>query len=463
MKGIKRRWFQNYVLVLLIIIIILGSIFMFAFKNFLYNNVYNLLSNRGRLAVEFYEKYYNTSLYTPDEIAQMMIDRYDWSKLVELQILDLEGNIIQSTSGFPLKVTDYMPSEATEENSKLVYHHSQTKEKVMGVFIPLKNKTGETILVLKYITSLDKVDSILYKVFILSIGVLGVFIFIISILSFVFTRTIIDPIEKIIKASDKLAQGNYNARINIDFKDELKVLADSINSMAGEIQASEKLKNEFISSVTHEIRTPLTSIKGWGETILTSDFKNEKEVKQGLNIIVKETERLSYMVEELLEFSKIEAGNFKIYTEACDLVEIVEDVLSIYKGKFTSKKITPVFEHFQDRLIMTLDSNRIRQVIINILENSYKYSDYNSKIVLKLTEKNDKIVLTIKDYGKGISPENLEKVKDKFFKGSSKKAGSGLGLAISNEIMKLHGGSLTIDSILNKETTVTLEFPKRKE
>jgi signal transduction histidine kinase len=239
----------------------------------------------------------------------------------------------------------------------------------------------------------------------------------------------------------------------------MKTLADSVNLMAEKIQESEKSKNEFISSITHEIRTPLTSIKGWSETIITSDINDRDEIETGLNIIIKETERLSSMVKELLEFSKLEAGNLVIYKEKIDIISLCSDIMSIYKGKFSKKNIQGILKKESDNLIVRIDSNRIRQVIINVMENAYKFSDYNSEIIIDIKNGKKYVEISIIDTGVGISAENLINVKDKFFKGNSKLTGSGLGLSISNEIVKLHDGKLIIDSELNKGTIVNILIP----
>ncbi|MEA1973987.1 MAG: HAMP domain-containing sensor histidine kinase, partial [Bacillota bacterium] len=420
---------------------------------------YNIITDRAKVTVDFYRKYYDTNLYSVNEMAQLLVNNYSDSEIAEIQIIDLDGNIIKSNNQFSVEEKIIIPSGIESKIIEKIFLVPTTGEKVMAVYIPLKNNNGEIVGVLRYLTSLTLIDRTVYRLFLYSLIILSVILLILSALSLFFTRTIINPIDIIIETTEKLANGEYNTRIESEFKDEMKTLADSVNLMAEKIQESEKSKNEFISSITHEIRTPLTSIKGWSETIITSDINDKEEIETGLNIIIKETERLSSMVKELLEFSKLEAGNLIIYKEKTDIISLCSDIMSIYKGKFSKKNIEGILKKEAEHLIVRVDSNRIRQVIINILENAYKFSDYNSKIIIDITKDKKYVKISVIDSGIGISEENLLKVKSKFFKGDSKFSGSGLGLSISNEIMKLHDGELLIDSKINEGTIVKILIP----
>lgn len=461
--GIKKRWFLNYMVVILVIAIFLEGIFIFGIKNVFYKNINNHLQNEAKITLDFYKKYYDTNLYNINEMAKVFINKSS-DKNFELQVINLEGKILATNNKFNNKKYDEVPQKLYYQNSfKRVVNNKVTDEKIMEFYIPIKDNNQKSIGYLKYLTSLSLVDEQINKYIIYSVLILIILMLILSILSLFFTQTIINPIEKIISATKKLADGNYNTRIDQSFDDEFKVLANSINQMAKKIQESEKSKNEFISSITHEIRTPLTSIKGWSETLKTSEKIEDEEVNIGLDIITKETERLSLMVEELLEFSKIEAGNLILEKEKFDFIRLIEEILQIYQGKFSKKNIESKFDYKKKPIIFKGDSNRLKQVIINIVENAYKFSDYNSKIEITLKEETEKIVIEIKDFGKGISKKDLDKVKEKFFKGKSKKSGSGLGLAIASQIIELHNGKLSIDSKLNKGTTVKIIIPKERK
>jgi signal transduction histidine kinase len=459
-SGIKKRWFVNYTMVILVVFIIIEGFFLVGLNNFYHKNAYNILVDRAKVTVDFYKKYYDTDLYNIEEISQLLINNYTDQEIAEIQILDLDGNILKSSNEFLIDEKSSYPKDVEDGIVEEKYMMPGTGEKVMSVYVPLENSAGTVIGILKYTTALTLIDASINRIFTFSLGILTLLILILSVLSFFFTRTLINPIESIITATEKLAKGNYNTRIDEEFKDEMQTLAISVNQMAEKIQESEKSKNEFISSITHEIRTPLTSIKGWSETIITGDMSDKEEIEVGLGIIIRETERLSSMVEELLEFSKLEAGNLKIFKEKVEIVTMCEDIISLYKGKFNKKNIEGKILNNKDEIYLKVDSNRIRQVIINILENAYKFSDYDSKIIINIHELKESVVIKIRDFGIGISDKNLEKVMNKFFKSDSKYAGSGLGLSISNEIVKLHGGHIEIDSELHEGTEVSIILPK---
>jgi signal transduction histidine kinase len=459
-SGIKKRWFVNYTMVILVVFIIIEGFFLVGLNNFYHKSAYNILVDRAKVTVDFYKKYYDTDLYNIEEISQLLINNYTDQEIAEIQILDLDGNILKSSNEFLIDEKSSYPKDVEDGIVEEKYMMPGTGEKVMSVYVPLENSAGTVIGILKYTTALTLIDASINRIFTFSLGILTLLILILSVLSFFFTRTLINPIESIITATEKLAKGNYNTRIDEEFKDEMQTLAISVNQMAEKIQESEKSKNEFISSITHEIRTPLTSIKGWSETIITGDMSDKEEIEVGLGIIIRETERLSSMVEELLEFSKLEAGNLKIFKEKVEIVTMCEDIISLYKGKFNKKNIEGKILNNKDEIYLKVDSNRIRQVIINILENAYKFSDYDSKIIINIHELKESVVIKIRDFGIGISDKNLEKVMNKFFKSDSKYAGSGLGLSISNEIVKLHGGHIEIDSELHEGTEVSIILPK---
>lgn len=459
-SGIKKRWFLNYTLIILVVFIIIEGFFLVGLNNFYHKNAYNILVDRAKVTVDFYKKYYDTDLYSIDEISQLLINNYTDQDIAEIQILDLDGNILKSSNEFLLDEKSTYPKGVEDGIVEEKYMMPGTGQKVMSVYVPLENSAGTVIGILKYTTALTLIDASINRIFTFSLGVLTLLILILSVLSFFFTRTLINPIESIISATEKLAKGDYNTRVTEDFKDEMQTLAVSVNQMAEKIQESEKSKNEFISSITHEIRTPLTSIKGWSETIITGDMNDKEEIEVGLGIIIRETERLSSMVEELLEFSKLEAGNLKIFKEKNEIVTMCEDIISLYKGKFNKKNIEGKIVSNKNEIYLKVDSNRIRQVIINILENAYKFSNYDSEIIIKINELQESVVIKIIDFGIGISDKNLEKVMNKFFKSDSKYAGSGLGLSISNEIVKLHGGHIEIDSQLHEGTEVSIILPK---
>ena len=248
-------------------------------------------------------------------------------------------------------------------------------------------------------------------------------------------------------------------RIEKRTDDELGELCDSINYMAGELENTEKMKNEFISSVSHELRTPLTAIKGWSETLYTLGADDPETFKKGMRVIAGETERLSGMVEELLDFSRIQDGRFTLTKESTDILAELGDAVLIYTER--AKELGIEIEYFEPEMLPFVygDASRLRQVFINIIDNAVKYSNPGGKISIEAYAEKGEIVVLVSDNGVGISAEDLPKVKTKFYKANHTRRGSGIGLAVANEIVEMHGGRLIINSELGKGTTVMIRLP----
>jgi len=461
MTGIKKRWVRNYILIILLIAIAVMGIFLFTIQRFYYNLAYENLYNRMSVSAGFYTKYTETEKLNLDEIAQLILRDYQDKDIAELQILSPEGEILYSSTGFTSK-TKIGSDDYTEAMQGIkgywVGKNGLTSERVMGVSSPMKDDHGNIIGILRYVSSMQNIDMLLYRYFLYSALVLAGIVLVLLILSLTFSRSILTPINEITLASRKMAEGNFDEKVPVIYKDELGVLAQTLNSMADEILKTERLKNDFISSISHEIRTPLTAVAGWAETILTGDLSNRDEVEKGLQVIMRETGRLSDMVEELLDFSRIEGGRMTLHSDLFDLRTELSDIVEIYRAKADKHGVGLTVSQPDGRAPVMGDMNRIRQVIINVIDNAVKFSPEGSTIEVRLTV-SDWIVLDIEDHGSGISEEDLENVTKKFYKGTSKRSGSGLGLAISDEIVRLHDGELRITSELNKGTIVQVLLP----
>lgn len=461
MTGIKKRWVRNYIVIILFIALVVMGIFLFTIQRFYYNLAYENLYNRMNVSAGFYTRYTENEKRSLDQIAQLILKDYKDRDVAELQILGPEGIVHSSSTGFrsdtPIDSGDFADAIRGVQGY-WVGRNALTEERIMGVSTPLKDEHGNIIGVLRYVSSMQEIDLLLYRFFIYSAIILAGIIFVLLILSVTFSRSILTPINEITIASRKMAEGNFDEKVPVIYKDELGVLAQTLNSMADEIQKTERLKNDFISSISHEIRTPLTAVAGWAETILTGDLSDRDEVEKGLQVIMRETGRLSDMVEELLDFSRIESGRMTLHSELFDLRSEVSDIVEIYRAKADKHGVALSVSQPDGRAPVMGDTNRIRQVIINIIDNAVKFSPEGSTIDIRLTV-SDWIVLDIEDHGSGISEEDLENVTKKFYKGSSKRSGSGLGLAISDEIVRLHDGELRIMSELGKGTTVQVLLP----
>ena len=212
-----------------------------------------------------------------------------------------------------------------------------------------------------------------------------------------------------------------------------------------------------------ELRTPLTAIGGWSETLLAGGGEDPEEVMQGLTIIQKEAGRLTRMVEELLDFARIESGRMKLEVENFDLSIELYEAVYMYENLLQKSGIRLNYdEDVEANYFVNGDRHRMKQVFLNILDNAAKYGGDGKRIDIRLVRDGGNLVATVRDYGQGIPEAELPFVKEKFYKGSSKQRGSGIGLAVTEEIVVLHGGTLDIASAVGEGTTVTVTLPSAK-
>jgi signal transduction histidine kinase len=275
-----------------------------------------------------------------------------------------------------------------------------------------------------------------------------------------FVSSIVTPVARICSTTAEIAKGDLSARIDYDYyQDEIGELCMSINNMAQQLSEIDKMKNDFISTVSHEIRTPMTAIKGWGET-LKNVGDNPALMEKGLDIIVSETDRLSVMVEELLDFSRMQNGKIRIVNEEIDLLYIVEQVYNVYKQKAINEKINLSLNIGDETELNIIgDRDRIRQVIINILDNAIKYTPENGNITISVARIQKYVKIIISDTGKGIPQKDLPHIKEKFYKADNNVRGTGIGLAVADEIIKMHSGELNISSEPGEGTDVEIILP----
>ena len=228
--------------------------------------------------------------------------------------------------------------------------------------------------------------------------------------------------------------------------------------MSAELSRVEKTQNDFISSVSHELRTPLTAISGWADTI-EGCLDDPQLATQGLTIIKKETRRLSQMVEELLDFSRIEGGGMRLQTEPFDLRGDLYDAVFTYTDMLQQEGMRIEYEEPDEPIMVFADRNRLKQVFLNIIDNAGKYGKDGDRVRVTARAEEGSCVVSIRDFGQGIREEELPFVKQKFYKGSAKGRGAGIGLSVCNDIVEMHGGTLEISSVYGEGTDVRITLP----
>jgi Signal transduction histidine kinase len=286
------------------------------------------------------------------------------------------------------------------------------------------------------------------------------------LINLIFIRSILTPVQEVTVMTRHIADGGYGGQIENKYSDEIGEMVNSINGMSMQISRSEKMKAEFISSVSHELRTPLTAITGWGETLMYDESISD-DSRKGLEIILKEAKRLTNMVEELLDFTRIEDGRFTVSLEKMDVEAELEEAILAYGELLRQDGIALEYIQPSEQIpIIPGDPERLKQVFLNILDNAAKHGGSGKRIVVSIgAAKNyndsgrDYVRVRVRDFGPGIPTDELPHVKYKFYKGSSKARGSGIGLAVCDEIVRLHGGILIIDNAADAGAVVTVLLP----
>ena len=259
-----------------------------------------------------------------------------------------------------------------------------------------------------------------------------------------FWRCVSDPIDRLTKFASRIADGSYGIQMEDTFDNELGSLTAEINHMSEKVAEAETSRTEFISQVSHELRTPLTAITGWAETIAYDpDVKGDS--LKGIKIISKEAERLTGMVSELLEFTRIQNGRFNLRVELIDIAAELEDALFTYGEYLRQAGMTLSYSAPPAEIpLIPGDPERLKQVFLNLMDNALKHGGDGKKLDVSLSSDPAGVHIVFRDYGHGIPSGELPHVKEKFYKGSSKNRGTGIGLAVCDEIIARHNALLVI-------------------
>lgn len=450
----------------LFLVVIFSLIFVYEIfylqstRSYYYENIAGALSSQARYNADLFLTY-----LSDEDINSIVLEnknQFYRNSPAQVQILNNAGTVI-----FDSIASKQLGQEITNSDvlaamdskiSYIIYRPSYTNEEVMSVSIPLRNQTNQ-VGILRLTTSLKDVNDVINQKFLFSL-LFSIFLLIVgAFIAFYTSRSIIRKIQQLTLVANKLADGQLDVRADENNFGEIGDLARAMNIMSDNLQDKETIKNDFISSVSHELRTPMTSIKGWTITLQNEDISDEIR-KEGLKIIEKESERLASMVEDLLDFSRFASGRIRLKKSSFDLVIVSNNIISQMRPRIREKEIDVVYSYSSPSIKIVADENRIKQLLINILDNAIKFTDNNGTVFVEIGENEDVVEIAITDTGIGIAEDEIHLVTEKFWKGNSSQSHTGLGLSICEEIVKAHEGKLTIKSQLNVGTKITVELPK---
>lgn len=465
-KGITKRWLLNSLGMIIVTLIAIEIGLAVFIHEFFYNGVQQTINNKSAGLVNVFPGYKEDSEKDFIFKAKIYVSDFEDKNLMEVVAFNSNDEPILTSTGFLpesiLKTTDYTTAKESNSNVGTFVGKNSSGENIMAQTRAIYTNDGEYVGAVRYIVSLRSVDNTVFWLIIgcITIGLAILFFVIMS--SSYFINSIVNPIREIGKTARKIALGDFNARIDKSYDDEVGELCDTVNYMARKLGESEKVKNEFISSISHELRTPLTAIKGWAETIDLGDEKDFEMNRRGLKVIIHESERLCGLVEELLDFSRLQCGKMVLTLERIDILAELSEAVYMFKDRAASEQKELVYSEPPMLSPVLGDKNRLRQVFINIIDNALKYTAKGGTITIKVKEAAGYIYITVSDTGCGIPAEHLPYIKDKFYKANTTQKGSGIGLAVVDELIKMHSGTLDITSEENVGTVVTISIPIAK-
>ena len=456
-RSITHRWLFSGLLVVVTVVVAVVIAFGMFINSFyttqIKDHAFSYVTPFNRLGAANAEEFAN--------MARMYVEGFEHKDKMEIQILDRSGNVIITSSGFEPETTsmaDYEKALVSSDNSATFAFRSSRGEKVLAgtnIFLDYGNGSNGAV---RWIISMEAVNRHI-NLLIGIVAIVGLILILVTVYSgMYFVKSIVIPVQEVTNAARKIAGGDLNSRIEYHKKDEIGQLCETINYMAGELEQADSIKNDFISSVSHELRTPLTAIRGWGETVKMSVGSDDELVYKGIDIVLDETDRLSSLVEELLDFSRMQSGRLSLNMREMNLSKCLTSAVDMYEELAKEKGLTLSLQ--QPDAVPTLwgDPDRLKQVFINIVDNAIKYTTEGSVTVKTLMEEGC-VRIVCADTGAGIPKQDVDKVKQRFFKSNKTVRGSGIGLAVADEIIKQHNGLLFIESQENIGTIVTVVLP----
>ena len=461
--GLRKRWLQNTASVVFALGLVCVLAVTASFAAYYYSNMESDMKYRARTTTDFFADYidqtYNEFYQSCITYAQTFEDKDN----IELQFINKQGDLVASSYGQWAGKSPNTPEIQKAVDGRYpepyVGRDPNTGERIMAVSSPMIYSNGEVIGVLRYVTSVRKVDGQIVQVALVSSMVLLIVLAVVIFSSNYYLRSIMNPVAEITEKAQRIASGSYGVQIKTPYKDEIGELAETINEMSSKIAQNEKMQAEFISQLSHELRTPLTVINGWSETLL-ADENMDADTRQGMKIISSEAKRLTEMVMDLLDFTRMQDGRMTLAVEPTDIRAEYEDTVFMYGSRLAQDGIRlDYIENDEDIPEIPCDPQRMRQVFLNILDNAAKHGGSGKRIETDMHFENDQVVVRIRDFGPGIPEDELPLVKKKFYKGSSSVRGTGIGLAVCDEIVEMHGGTLTLENAEGGGTLVTVRLP----
>lgn len=473
-KGITKRWLINNLSVIIAIVLLLVVSLIFAVSYVFNTSANQVISSACHELSSVFPEYKTETSNSFISTSRNYVENFAYKEKMEIMVINSNGRVMMTSTGFNPDESQAMPdfekALTSADGLGKWTGHLDSGENVIAQTHIITNKDGTCVGAVRYVSSLESINQNILTISII-IALAGLLIITLVVISgSYFIRSIVTPVRELSNMAKNIAQGNFSVTVDKKYDDEIGELCDAVKEMSADLEAADQMKNDFISRVSHELRTPLTAIKGWAETMqLNAEGKIDRRTfEKGMGVIVKESARLTSIVEELLDFSRLQSGRMVLMNEKLDILAELDETVYMLKERALSEGKHLLYDEPEVVYPPVYgDRNRLKQVFLNVIDNALKYTPQSGVVAIQVIYDVDKDPDTIKvivtDTGCGIAAEDLPKVKDKFYKANQKVNGSGIGLAVADEIMTLHSGSLTIESSEGVGTTVTISFPIYKD
>ncbi len=414
------------------------------------------------------------SSYNTDGFDNKLSD-ISFRNLMTILIVDLDGNLIynsnetnyvfenRSVKPTIIPLADILKTMTNNPKSVDTYTIKVDKYKTeMYVYAKMIPDTNYCLILSSSIDPIDATINVL-KNQLEYVTIIAIVLS--SIISIFMSKKIAKPIVRIEEKAKKLGKGEYDVKFEKSGFTEIDNLVDTLNYTTKELEKSDTLKKELIANVSHDLKTPLTMIKAYSEMIKDLYIDDKEKREKHLDVIIEETDRLSNLVTDMLDLSKLEANQIDLKLEQIDLVDITKKIVNTFKLLKENEEFNIKIESNEKALVLA-DKGKIEQVIYNLLGNAINYSNENKNILIKIEEIDNKVKYSVIDNGKGISEDELPYIWDRYYKADKNyqrpKTGSGLGLSITKNILELHNSKYGVESTVGFGTTFWFELNKEE-
>ena len=455
-SGITRRWLRGSLLITVLLVLLAETMFLYNYTRSYYNSVQQTMYRRfssvsGQLKMYTGDTVQSTAA-TRSVALRRMVEQFADKDKYEFMLLDSYGGVIASSSGTNADgiVTgiDFEQAQEASDGLGVAVYRTQSGELVMAACY-LVPYAAEDVAAMRLVTSLTLVGAQIKNAIAVSVVIAAVILAFTVMSGLYFIRSIVVPLGQVERIAADIARGEFDVRLPVsgDARDEVDRLRGTINQMAEGLEETEKMKNEFISSVSHELRSPMTCMRGYVEAMLDGTIPQE-EYPRYLQIVYDETNRMKRLIADLLQLSRMDNGVEKLQWSDFDINELIRRLLIGRMNDIEQKSLDLQLDFAVDPCMVHADSDRISQVVLNIVDNALKYISQNGHLTIRTQLMQNSIVaVEIKNDGEPIAAQDRAHVFERFYmaeKAHTSGKGTGLGLSICKQIMEMHGQTIEV-------------------